>query len=80
MLNCHDATRLLSEAQDQPTRLRDRVALKLHLSMCSACRNFGEQVSFLRRVSRAYVAGAAERRKAPPAGEDPGNTAPRDAP
>lgn len=55
MMNCRNATRLLSDAQDRQLSLQERAALKFHLMMCSACRNFGTQMDALRRLTRSYV-------------------------
>ncbi|MEO6975355.1 MAG: zf-HC2 domain-containing protein [Gallionella sp.] len=60
MLNCHDATRLMSELQDRPLSLMERMSLKLHASMCSGCSNFKEQMSTLRVMTRSYAKGKAE--------------------
>jgi len=57
MMNCRHATRLLSEAQDRKLSLNERAALKLHVMICSACRNFGKQMGELRKFTRAYVKG-----------------------
>jgi len=54
MLNCHDATRLMSEAQERELSLMERMSLKFHVSMCSGCKNFKEQMSTLRTMSRNY--------------------------
>ncbi len=60
MLNCRKATRLLSEAQERPLKLGEKLSLKMHVLMCSGCRNFGEQIKVLRRIARAYAEGADE--------------------
>lgn len=52
MLNCKNATKLMSKQQDSPLSLRQRVALRLHLLMCSGCRNYEKQMAFIRRVCR----------------------------
>lgn len=57
MLKCFGATRLLSDAKERPLGSSERMALRLHLLMCSACRRFGRQVDVLRRAARAYAAG-----------------------
>ncbi len=57
MLNCHDATKLMSEAQERPLSLTEKVPLKLHTMMCAGCRNFGEQMNSLRVMTRAYAKG-----------------------
>ncbi len=60
MLNCHDATRLMSEAQERQLSLMERMSLKFHMSMCSGCKNFKDQMSTLRSMSRSYMKGKDE--------------------
>lgn len=60
MLNCHDATRLMSEAQDRPLSLMERMSLKFHLMMCSGCHNFKVHMGVLRTMTRGYVKGKDE--------------------
>ncbi|WP_116473029.1 anti-sigma factor family protein [Zobellella maritima] len=55
MLNCHKATRLMSEAQDRPLTLGEKLALRLHTMMCSACSNFEKQLPALRRMARGFA-------------------------
>jgi predicted anti-sigma-YlaC factor YlaD len=55
MLNCRDATRLMSDAQERPLGWRERISLRLHLAMCSACRAFGSQLGTLRAALRRYA-------------------------
>lgn len=38
ILRCDAASRLLSESRDRPLALRERLALRLHELICSACR------------------------------------------
>lgn len=54
MLSCKEVNRLLSEAQDRPLALRERLPLRLHLAVCQGCRNFEKQLDFLRQASRGY--------------------------
>lgn len=61
MLNCHDATRLMSEEQERELGLKERMSLKLHVMMCSGCRNFGRHMHFLRSAMHAYAKGDDER-------------------
>ena len=56
MLNCKQATHLMSEAQDRPLPLREKLPLQLHLAMCQGCRHFGRQLDFLRLASRSLKA------------------------
>lgn len=55
MLNCQNATRLISESQERALSLREDVPLKLHLLICAGCRNFKEQVPFLGEAMRAFA-------------------------
>lgn len=57
MLKCKAVTRLLSDAQERELSFVERMQLALHLSMCSGCRNYREQIGFLRRAARRYPAG-----------------------
>lgn len=57
MLNCHEVTRLVSESQERPLALGERLSLKVHTMMCDGCRNFKEQIPFLRNTMRAYAQG-----------------------
>jgi hypothetical protein len=55
MLTCHEATRMLSEAQERPLQLAERAKLRMHLVVCRFCREFASQVDFLRSATRAYL-------------------------
>ncbi|MBI2566586.1 MAG: zf-HC2 domain-containing protein [Candidatus Schekmanbacteria bacterium] len=61
MLSCNDATRLLSESQEQRLSFRERMRLTAHLMMCSGCKNFGKHLHVVREAARAYAAGEDER-------------------
>ncbi|MFO1376832.1 MAG: zf-HC2 domain-containing protein [Steroidobacteraceae bacterium] len=54
MLSCHDATRMLSEAQERRLGVLERVSLRLHLAICAACRRFDRQLPLLRHAMRAF--------------------------
>ena len=54
MLSCKEVNRILSDAQDRPLSLRERLPLRLHLAMCQGCRNFGKQLDFLRLATRQF--------------------------
>ena len=51
---CRDVTRLVSRAQDAPLPWRQRVRVRLHLSVCAACSRFERQLRFLREAARRY--------------------------
>ncbi|GAB2524958.1 zf-HC2 domain-containing protein [Microbulbifer agarilyticus] len=57
MMDCKQATRLLSEQQDRKLSRREKLALKFHVFMCKACRNFGQQMGSLRDLARSYAKG-----------------------
>jgi len=55
MLNCREATRLLSDRLEQPLSRRQRIALAIHTLICKACRNFGKQSEFLRSAAARFA-------------------------
>ncbi len=55
MMNCRDATRLMSEAQERLPSVTERISLRLHLIMCSGCHNFKDQMNTLRLMTRAFA-------------------------
>lgn len=57
MMNCFDATKLMSESQERALLLPEKVGLKLHLMMCSGCKNFSVQLPFLSQAMKAYAQG-----------------------
>lgn len=57
LMNCWQATHLLSEAQERNLTLKEQMALRLHLSICTGCRNFNKQIGTLRIITRAYAKG-----------------------
>ena len=54
LLNCKEASRLISQQLDRPLPLYQRVLLRLHLGFCDACTNFQAQVAYLRSAMRRY--------------------------
>ncbi len=50
MLNCKEATALMSQAQDRPLGRVERLRLRLHLLFCRGCRRFNAHMTFLRRA------------------------------
>jgi hypothetical protein len=46
----------VSQAQDRRLGLLERWRLHLHLRVCEGCRNFQDQVTFLRRAVRSHPA------------------------
>lgn len=68
MMNCLEATRLISESQERRLSVPEKVTLKMHVMMCSGCKNFSLQIPFLGKAMRAYAqweddAGSKEAKK-----------------
>lgn len=57
MMNCREATRLLSDAQERALSLTERAALQMHVMLCSGCSHFKQQMDSLRTMMRAYAKG-----------------------
>lgn len=57
MMNCKQATRLMSEELDRTLGRRERIALHLHVLICNGCANFRRQMAFLRRACRLRAGG-----------------------
>lgn len=47
MLMCRAVTRLMSKRLDAPLSLQETMRLKLHLSMCSACKQCNAQFQLM---------------------------------
>lgn len=56
MLNCKDASHLISRRQERPLSAGERWALRVHLWMCVNCRRFAVQIDLLRRAMRELSA------------------------
>lgn len=56
MLNCHDATFLLSQRQERELSLSERTKLRMHVTMCRGCTNFERQLPQLGKAVRAFAA------------------------
>ncbi|MBS3668649.1 zf-HC2 domain-containing protein [Vreelandella boliviensis] len=54
MLMCREATELMSLKQDTTLSLRDQLALRIHLSMCQACRTCARQFDLLHQASKRH--------------------------
>ncbi len=50
MMSCREASRLLSDGLDRPLRVRERLALRLHLAMCRNCSRTAEHLRFIARA------------------------------
>jgi predicted anti-sigma-YlaC factor YlaD len=52
MKTCKEVHRLVIEGQDRKLSLMERIAVRVHLMMCGACRRFETQMQFLREAVR----------------------------
>ena len=52
MLNCKDASQLISEHQERPLGFRERWSLRMHLWLCINCRRFERQIALMRQALR----------------------------
>ena len=55
MRNCRDITALVSQGLDKKLSLRERLAIGVHVIMCSGCRNFQSQSQFIRKAAHLYT-------------------------
>lgn len=60
MMNCREATKLLSDAQEQALPMAERAALQMHVMLCSGCDRFKQQMDSLRTMMRTYAKGEGE--------------------
>lgn len=71
MLNCYDATRLMSEKLDRPLGPLEKLNLRVHLFICKSCSHFGSHMQHLRLLTRSYAKGQGAAAVPPPDGSDP---------
>lgn len=55
MMNCRQATHLLSEAQDRTLTVSERIHVRLHCMMCSGCANYDKHMDALRLITRTFA-------------------------
>ncbi|MGY6277949.1 zf-HC2 domain-containing protein [Methylomonas sp. MgM2] len=55
MRSCRDITALMSKGLDKKLGLSQRLAIGLHVMMCSGCRNFQSQSQFIRKAAQGYT-------------------------
>ncbi len=55
MLSCKQASALMSQSQDRKLTAGERWRLRLHLSLCTGCRQFDRQLTFLRAACGAWI-------------------------
>ncbi|MDD2737975.1 MAG: zf-HC2 domain-containing protein [Methylomonas lenta] len=54
MRSCRDITALVSQGLDKKLSFSERLAIKVHVMMCSGCRNFQSQSQFIRKAAQGY--------------------------
>lgn len=57
MLTCREATALMSQEQDRPLTLSERIRLRLHVWICNGCNNYRRQMAVLRAACRRFGGG-----------------------
>ncbi|NDP38498.1 MAG: zf-HC2 domain-containing protein [Rhodoferax sp.] len=62
-MSCMQATRLISEAQERDLSLPEKLSVKVHVMICTGCKNFSLQVPFIGQAMRAYANGKDEESK-----------------
>ncbi|MDQ6970495.1 MAG: zf-HC2 domain-containing protein [Mariprofundus sp.] len=48
---CNEISQLASDSLDRPLSLSERLKFKLHLCMCSHCRDYNHNMKFIRKVT-----------------------------
>ena len=48
MLDCKQASQIISQSLDRNLTLRERFALRLHLLICAYCKRFSQQLQTMR--------------------------------
>ena len=54
MKSCKEVHRLVIEGQDRQFGFAERLAVRFHLMMCSACRRFEGQMNLMRQALRRF--------------------------
>lgn len=55
MRSCRDISALVSQGLDRKLDFGERFAVRLHLMVCSRCRNFQRQARFMRKAAHCYT-------------------------
>jgi len=55
MHSCREITALVSQGLDKKLSVSERLAIGLHVMMCSGCRNFQSQSQFIRKAAHGYT-------------------------
>lgn len=52
LMSCEHATKLMSIRLDKPLPFNDNVTLRMHLGMCSKCRQCNRQMEILNQATK----------------------------
>lgn len=58
MMNCRQASQLVSQSLDRRLSWRERFGLRLHLLICDACAEFQRQMRLLRAATQRLTAAS----------------------
>jgi len=67
---CRDISALISQSMDQRLAFRKRMAVRLHLAYCRACRRFRERSLVVRQMLREAADGSTLANSLPAAARD----------
>ncbi|MFL0797870.1 MAG: zf-HC2 domain-containing protein [Cellvibrionaceae bacterium] len=54
MKSCKEISRLVSESQDRPLSLMEKMSLRVHTFICGNCKNFEKNISFLQSAVKEF--------------------------
>ena len=55
LLTCKEASESISRRHDHPLTFAERFGLRLHLIVCTGCRNFRNNLQFMRDAMQRYL-------------------------
>lgn len=55
MYTCKEVTQLVLEKYERRLSWRERLGIRIHYLICSACTRFARQMEFLRKATRRYA-------------------------
>jgi hypothetical protein len=50
LLNCKQASQIISQSLDNPLSWHDRMKLRFHLFICNACTRFSQQLRLIKKA------------------------------
>lgn len=55
MLSCKQTSLIVSQSYDRRLLWRERIGIRLHLMLCTACSNFKRQMDFIRQALHHFA-------------------------